>query len=69
MIVSMLTFNIVIVTFLTMSYDIIPVWLRIILLAIIYIGTLTAYISEDNLRSKVKSLENEVKNLKKGSAE
>lgn len=66
MIVSMLMFNIVIFTFLTVSYDAIPIWLRIVLLAIIFISNLIAYASEDNLRDKIKHLENEVKNLKKG---
>ena len=66
MIVSMLMFNIVIFTFLTVSYDAIPIWLRIVLYAIIFISNLIAYASEDNLRDKIKHLENEVKNLKKG---
>lgn len=66
MIVSMLMFNIVIFTFLTVSYDAIPIWLRIVLYAIIFISNLIAYASEDNLHNKIKHLENEVKNLKKG---
>lgn len=66
MIVSMLTFNIIIFTFLTVSYDRIPIWLRIVLFAIIFISNLIAYASEDILRDKIKHLENEVKNLKKG---
>lgn len=66
MIVSMLMFNIVIFTFLTVSYDAIPIWLRIVLSAIIFISNLIAYASEDTLRDKIKHLENEVKNLKKG---
>jgi hypothetical protein len=66
MIVSMIMFNIIILTFLTVSYNAIPVWLRIVLLAIIFISNLIAYASEDTLRDKVKSLEDEVKNLKKG---
>ena len=65
MIVTMLIFNIVTVTFLTVSYDGIPVWLRIALSAIIFISNLIAYASEDNLRNKIEHLENEVKNLKK----
>ena len=65
MIVTMLIFNIVTVTFLTVSYDGIPVWLRIALSAIIFINNLIAYASEDNLRNKIEHLENEVKNLKK----
>ena len=69
MIVSILMFNIVIFTFLTVSYDAIPIWLRIVLFAIIFISNLIAYASEDNLRDKIKHLENEVKNLKKGGAE
>ena len=59
-------FNIVINAFLTVSYDGIPVWLRIALCAIIFISNLVAYASEDNLRNKIEHLENEVKNLKKG---
>ena len=66
MIVSMLMFNIVIFVFLSVSYNAIPVWLRIELLAIIFISNLIAYASEDNLRHKIEYLENEVKNLKKG---
>ena len=65
MIVTMLIFNIVTITFLTVSYDGIPVWLRIALSAIIFISNLVAYVSEDNLRNKIEHLENEVKNLKK----
>lgn len=66
MIVSMLVFNIVTFIFLTVSYDRIPVWLRIALYAIIFISIIIAYVSEDNLRDKINHLENEVKNLKKG---
>lgn len=66
MIVSMLMFNIMTITFLAMFYDGIPVWLRIILFTIIFISNLIAYASEDNLRDKIEHLENEVKNLKKG---
>ena len=49
-----------------MSYDAIPAWLRIALYAIIFISSLIAYVSEDNLRDKIDDLENEVKNLKGG---
>ena len=66
MIVSMLMFIIVTVVSLIVSYDGIPVWLRIVLFAIIFISELIAYASEDNLRNKIERLENEVKNLKKG---
>ena len=66
MIVSMLMFSIVTFVFLTVSYDGIPVWLRIALYAIIFTSSLIAYASEDNLRDKIDDLENEVKNLKKG---
>ena len=66
MIVSMLIFNIMTITFLAMFYDGIPVWLRIVLFAIIFISNLVAYASEDNLRDKIEHLENEVENLKKG---
>lgn len=69
MIVSMLMFNVVIFTFLTVSYDAIPIWLKIVLFAIIFISYLIAYAREDNLRDKIKHLENEVKNLKKGGTE
>ena len=69
MIVSMLIFNIMTITFLAISYDGIPVWLRIVLFAIILISEIIAYTSEDNLRHKIEHLENEVKNLKKGGAE
>ena len=65
MIVTMLIFNIVTFAFLTVSYDGIPIWLRIALSAIIFISNLIAYASEDNLRNKIEHLENEVKNLKK----
>lgn len=65
MIVSMLMFNIVTFTFLTISYDRIPVWLRIALSALIFISIFIAYVSEDNLRDKISHLEDEVKNLKK----
>lgn len=66
MIVPMLMFNIVTFAFLTVSYDGIPVWLRIILFAFILMNQIIAYASEDNLRDKIKCLEDEVKNLKKG---
>ncbi len=66
MIVSMLVFNIVTFIFLTVSYDRMPVWLRIMMSAIIFISILIAYTSEDNLRDNIKHLENEVKNLKEG---
>lgn len=66
MIVPMLMFNIVTFAFFTVSYDRIPVWLRIMLSAIIFISIIIAYTSEDNLRAKIKHLEDEVKNLKKG---
>lgn len=66
MIVSMLMFNIVIFTFLTASYNGMPQWLRIVLSAFILMNQLIACASECNLRDKIKHLENEVKNLKKG---
>ena len=66
MIAPMLMFNIVTIIFLFMSYDAIPAWLRIVLFAIIFISSLIAYVSEDNLRDKIDDLENEVKNLKGG---
>ena len=66
MIVSMLIFNIVMFAFLSVSYDGMPVWLRIVLPVIIFISIIIAYTSEDNLRAKIKHLEDEVKNLKKG---
>lgn len=66
MIVSTIMFNVVIFTLLSISYNTIPFWLRIILHALIFMSLLVAYGSEDNLREKVKHLENEVKNLKKG---
>ena len=65
MIVSMLMFIIVTLVSLIVSYDGIPVWLRIVLFAIILICEIIAYASEDNLRHKIEHLENEVKNLKK----
>ena len=66
MIAPMLMFNIITIIFLFVSYDAIPVWLRIPLYAIIFISSLIAYISEDNLRDKIDDLENEVNNLKGG---
>lgn len=69
MIVSMLTFELFAVIFLSETYDVIPVWLKISVMAIWFIAYTVAYASEDNLRDKVKSLEDEVKNLKKGGAE
>ena len=66
MIAPMLMFNIITIIFLFMSYDAMPVWLRIALYAIIFISAIIAYASEDNLRNKIEHLENEVKNLKKG---
>ena len=66
MIAPMLMFNIITIIFLFVSYDAIPVWLRIVLFAIIFINSLIAYVSEDNLRDKIDDLENEVKNLKGG---
>ena len=67
MIVTLLMFNIVTFASLTVLHDGIPVWLRIVLFAIIFISELIAYASEDNLRNKIERLENEVKNLKKGN--
>ena len=66
MIAPMLMCNIIAIIFLFMSYDAIPAWLRIVLFAIIFISSLIAYVSEDNLRDKIDDLENEVKNLKGG---
>ena len=66
MIAPMLMFNIITIIFLFVSYDATPVWLRIVLFAIIFISSLIAYVSEDNLRDKIDDLENEVKNLKGG---
>ena len=66
MIAPMLMFNIIAIIFLFISYDAIPAWLRIVLFAIIFISSLIAYASEDNLRDKIDDLENEVKNLKGG---
>ena len=66
MIAPMLMFSVVTIIFLFVSYDAIPVWLRIVLYAIIFISSLIAYTSEDNLRDKIDDLENEVENLKGG---
>ena len=66
MIAPMLMFNIITIIFLFVSYDAIPVWSRIVLYAVIFISSLIAYVSEDNLRDKIDDLENEVKNLKGG---
>lgn len=66
MITAMLTFITVIFVYLSICYELIPIWLRIIMYGLIFICELIAYGSEDNLRNKVKSLEDEMKNLKKG---
>lgn len=66
MITLMVTFELFALIFLCETYNIIPVWLRISVMAIWFISYLVAFASEDNLREKVKILEYEVKNLKEG---
>lgn len=66
MITSMVAFELFALIFLCEANNTIPVWLRISITAIWFISYLAAYASEDNLREKVKILEDEVKNLKKG---
>ncbi len=66
MIVTMLMFNIVTFAFLTVFYDGIPVWLRIVLYAIIFISAIIACASEDNLRNKNRAFRKRSEELKKG---
>lgn len=66
MIVSMLMFETLIWVFFAHFSEVLPVWLRVLCCAIWFISHFVAYGSEDNLRSKVKSLEDEIKKLKKG---
>ena len=69
MIVSMLMFETLIWVFFAHFYEIMPVWLKVLCYAIWFISHFTAYASEDNLRSKVNDLEDEVNKLRKGGAE
>ena len=66
MITTALLYNFVALIILTHLGNLMPFWGR----AIVQIGWLVAYIiayiSEENLRDKIKHLEDEVKKLKKG---
>ena len=66
MITSMLAYEIIMWAFTAHFYGSIPVWLKIVLLSSWFVVHFIAYASEDKLRSKVKSLEDEIKRLKKG---
>ena len=69
MITSMLAYETIMWAFIAHFYDSMPIWLRTVLLIAWFVIHLIAYASEDNLRDKVKSLEDEVAKLKKGGAE
>lgn len=66
MIVTMLLFEIIIFVFIAHFIETIPIWLKALCFAIWFISHVVACGSEDKLRSKVKSLEDEIKKLKKG---
>ena len=65
MIVSMLMFEILIGIFIAHFIQTIPIWLKVLCFAIWFTSYFVAFVSEDMLRSKVKSLEDEIKKLKK----
>lgn len=66
MITTMLLFDNIMLIFLSLCYNSIPVWLRIALQMCIFVAMFVAYMSEENLRDKVKRLEDDVKKYKKG---
>ena len=66
MITTMLAYELFIWIFLLYSYDSIPYWLRGVLLVAWFVIHFIAYASEEKLRDKVKHLEDEAEELKKG---
>lgn len=69
MIASMLTFEIILWFFVYNCYDSLPSWAKAICLFAWFTIHMVACGSEEKLRDKVKHLEEEIKNLKKGGAE
>ena len=69
MIVTMLMFETFTWIFFAHFGEVLPAWLRVLCFAVWFIVHFVAYASEDNLREKVKRLEDEIKELKKGGAE
>lgn len=69
MIVIMTTLEIVLIVFGSHCYEDIPIWAKVLCLLASSTIHLIAYASEDILREKIKKLEAEVKELKKGGAE
>ena len=69
MITSTIVYEIALFVFCSHCYDSLPSWAKAIcLVAWLAIHTV-AFGSEEKLRDKVKHLEEEIKNLKKGGAE
>ena len=69
MIVSMLSFEIILIVFTEHFFDTLPSWAKAISLVAFFVIHLIAYASEDNLRDNVKRLKEEVEKIKKGGAE
>ena len=69
MIVSMLSFEILIMALLVHVFDTLPSWARIICLITWITIHVIACSSEENLRKEVKSLKKEVKKIKKGGTD
>lgn len=66
MITSMIAYEILLWIFISNCYDSLPSWAKAICLVAWLAIHAVAFGSEDNLRDKVKHLEKEIKNLKKG---
>ena len=62
----MILFEIVLMVFFAFCYANLPVWAKVLFMLVWCAIHLIEYASEDILRDKIKRLENEVKNLKKG---
>lgn len=65
MIVTTLMFEIILMIFYSYLGETLPVWAKIVCFGMLCVIHLTACISEDNLRNKVKRLEEEVKKNEK----
>lgn len=66
MITTALLYNFVALIILAHFGDLMPFWARTIVQIGWLVAYIIAYISEDNLRDKIKDLEDEIKKLKKG---
>lgn len=69
MIAAMLSFETIILIFLSLCYNSIPIWLRIVLQACVIVTIAVAYGSEETLRNKVRRLEEKLEKYKKGGTE